>query len=786
MSIDGELVMPKEVEIFSVRELAPEVRANLDSADEDYAVTRRRSRAPSRIVDKASADLLSIFRTPTRIVDAVISYAGSRGLDAEATLENAYPLLHQLYNARVLVPPDEKGAAPRRRELGVGSAVEGFRLLRSVQAFEDNEVFLGRNAAGQYAAIKFYAEGGERTTRALEREASMCKRVQHKRVPQVYSLARIDDGIALITEWVFGLDATNAAATLRRNASRHPLLALCVDIARAFADVHECGVLHGDVHPRNVLVEGGGSVRVIDFGLAQAIENATASEPRGGVAFYFDPEFAHAQLAHKQAILSVAGEQYSIASLLYQLWTGAYYVDWSLEREALLRQIIEVDPAPFASRNVPAWPELEAVLGKALQKRPERRFASMRAFVDALSELLPEAEARDRNAGLRNKERAREKELLDRTLQRFALGGLALRDGLAADAPLSSVNYGAAGVAYSLYTIARRRADPKLLALADIWTQRAFATSEKEGAFYRAELEIDRDSVGEVSLFHSMSGVYCVRALVSIAMGDPGGANSAMRSFVERSRGPCQRLDLTLGKASLLIGCTELVEATPVPWFFNADVVRSRGNEIAEELMALIRAQKVATSNEITMLGIAHGWAGIVFALLRWARATGVTVDASVVGVLDELADLAEPHGAGLRWPVHNSAKRSPTYMEGWCNGTAGHTMLYALAHEVLGAGKYGEFAERAAISAWGAETQLGTLCCGLGGTGYALLAAHRLTGSELWLERARVTTRRAAADSSKNFLRDSLYKGAVGVAVLAEDLKCPNAAAMPLFEPTR
>ena len=80
--------------------------------------------------------------------------------------------------------------------------------------------------------------------------------------------------------------------------------------------------------------------------------------------------------------------------------------------------------------------------------------------------------------------------------------------------------------------------------------------------------------------------------------------------------------------------------------------------------------------------------------------------------------------------------------------------MLYALAHEVLGAGKYGEFAERAAISAWGAETQLGTLCCGLGGTGYALLAAHRLTGSELWLERARVTTRRAAADSSKNFLR--------------------------------
>ena len=155
MSIDGELVMPKDVEIFSVRELAPEVRATIDATDEDYALTRRRSRAPSRIVDKASADLLTMFRAPARIVDAVLSYAGARGLDAEVTLEHAYPLLHQLYEAQVLVPPDEKGAAGRQRELGVGSVVEGFRLVRSVQALEDNEVFLGRNAGGQYAAVKF-------------------------------------------------------------------------------------------------------------------------------------------------------------------------------------------------------------------------------------------------------------------------------------------------------------------------------------------------------------------------------------------------------------------------------------------------------------------------------------------------------------------------------------------------------------------------------------------------------------------------------------------------------
>lgn len=602
----------------------------------------------------------------------------------------------------------------------------------------------------------------------------------------MYSLARSGSGIALLSEWIFGADATNACVwRQRREAHRQErLLTLCAEIASAFAEVHDSGVLHGDVHPRNVLVEGQGAVRLIDFGLAQTVEQAGESGPRGGVAFYFDPEFAEAQRAQKAAMLSAAGEQYSVASLLYQLWTGVYYIDWSLERDELLRQIVEEPPVPFEARSVPAWPAIEEALRRALEKRSERRFPSMRAFAEALGALMPEAAARDRSAALHHKERAREKDLLDRILRRCAPGGDALRDGLAAS-PLASVNYGAAGIAYAIYSIARRRGDPQLLALADVWAQKAFRLSSHEKAFYDPELEITRGTVGEVALFHSPSGLHCVRALVSIAMGDVSGANRAIQAFLALSRGPCDKPDLTLGKASLLLGCAELVESMPSSWFVDMEPVRVRGDEIAAELATLLESDQLATSARIPALGVAHGWAGIAFALLRWARATGKDVHPAVVAALDELAALAEPHGDGLRWTVHNSTS-PPSYMEGWCNGTAGYAMLYGLAHEVLDAGRFGETAERAALSAWAAETQLGTLCCGLGGIGYAMLAIHRLTGSDLWLERARATTRRAAADSSKYFMRDALYKGAVGVAVLAEDIKRPETAAMPLFEPVR
>lgn len=175
MSIDAELLLPTDVHIFPVRELAPQVRANFDATDEDYAITHRRSRSPSRIINKDSADLLERFRKPTRIVDAVLAFAGGRGLDPEATLEEAYPLLHHLYRVKVLVPAEGGGAI--ESELEVGSIIEGFRLLRCVQVLDDNEVFLGRNPAGQYAAVKFYRKPEEPIVRALEHEAGMLQRV---------------------------------------------------------------------------------------------------------------------------------------------------------------------------------------------------------------------------------------------------------------------------------------------------------------------------------------------------------------------------------------------------------------------------------------------------------------------------------------------------------------------------------------------------------------------------------------------------------------------------------
>jgi len=216
---------------------------------------------------------------------------------------------------------------------------------------------------------------------------------------------------------------------------------------------------------------------------------------------------------------------------------------------------------------------------------------------------------------------------------------------------------------------------------------------------------------------------------------------------------------------------------------FELASARTRGEELARDVLDFLESGPIESSELLTTLGLAHGWAGLAFALLRWARAAGHDPGPVVRTRLDELAMLAEPCGAGLRWPV---AKGGAAFMDGWCNGSAGYAMLYAQAHEVLGASALGEIAERAATSAYQSDIALGSLCCGQAGIGYALLAVHRITGSPQWLERAHSCARRAAADRSPHFLRDALYKGAVGAALLTEELQAPSTAAMPLFEPLR
>ena len=918
-ALSGPLVLPADVLLVPVADLSQAARLQLNCQDGDVAITRPRLRTPSRLVSAGAAELLREFATPSTVVEAVIRRSRACGDDPEATLEGAYPLLARLVREGFLVSASDAEARRIEASWEAGERIAGCTVQCCLQVLEDTEVYQVRSGpARREAALKIErsAGGAERASapsaaggrieraagdaggrRAparrgvaarLDREAAILAHLARRAraglgaagprgasdpvAPRLLAAGRWQERRFLLLEWCAGVDAQTAAVEARERGGeggRAAILALCRAVAGAYATLHRQGVLHGDVHPRNVLVPAGGGVRLIDFGLACRRGGPAGLAPpgRGGVAFYFEPEYAAAVLAGRTPPdVSAAGEQYAVAVLLYLLAAGTHYLDFSLERETMLRQIAELSPRTFAERGAGAWPELEAVLGRALAKAPADRFPSLDALAAALQGVPvaataaapPVATAAGPAASLATALRRASPaaELLAEVLAHVRPGGRLWESGLP-EAPFASVQLGAAGVALALYRMALAREDAELLSQADLWSARAASAEDGAGpaadpAFYNPRLDITPETVGRASLLHTAPGVRCTAALIANALDDRAGAARATAAFVAAARQPCPSPDLALGRSGLLLGGSLLLDALAGAGGAGADAEAVAGGKaeavavagagapdrspaarrppkgpppappdlllaLGDELLAGIWRQidplpPLSAWPEAPNLGMAHGWAGYLYATLRWCQAAARPLPAGLAVRLGELADSAESWGRGARWRWHGqppaeahglAAPAAPRWMAGWCNGSAGMVHLWTLASRMqalspesnpataprgraaAGSDRWLQLAHAAAWHAWEADDQVESLCCGLAGRAYALLDLYQAGAGAEWLERARLLADRAAASAAAPEVTDashSLYRGQLGIAVLAADLERPESAAMPLF----
>jgi hypothetical protein len=153
VAITDPLVLPPDVLLLPVAELSEDVRNRFTHEEGDVAITHPRLRTPSRVLDARSAALLSEFRSPRTIVEAVIRFSRARESDPEETLEKAYPLLQGLLESGFLVPeaaPEAAGIVPSLRP---GEEIGGFVVRECVRGLEDTEIYLVRDG-GVPAALK--------------------------------------------------------------------------------------------------------------------------------------------------------------------------------------------------------------------------------------------------------------------------------------------------------------------------------------------------------------------------------------------------------------------------------------------------------------------------------------------------------------------------------------------------------------------------------------------------------------------------------------------------------
>lgn len=779
MTFAGEFHLPPDLTLVPVDELPADLREKLTFENGDYALTRPQSRTPSQIVDARAADLIREFIRPTTLVQAILRVAQTHGTSAQETLVEACPLLERLLAGGFLVAEGASEGSPS--DLGRGDLVGRWEIVATIQVVDDVEVHQVRDGH-RIAVLKIERPGDPRPAAAAmrEREARVLSALDGTVAPRLLEVGRHAGRAFLAIEWCRGIGAATYAEELRGENDRASMLELCRAIATAYAIVHAHGYVHGDVHPRNILVGPERRIALIDFGLAVSQDDADTTMERAGVAFYHEPELAAAFVAGRRLPPpSPAGEQYGVAALLYMLATGTHYADFSLERETMLRQIIAERPRPFRTRGVAAWPQLEAVLERALAKSPHDRFASMEEMTGALDSVSVPRDRRRRSTSVSPA----------RSLLATLTAELRDRGALAqgpSTAPTASLFLGAAGVACALYRLAMLRDSAADLASADLWLTAAENAADSPDAFLDEAAGLSAHVVGTITPFHTASGVAAMRALISNAAGDAVAAREAAARFLRLARNGAgtKNRDLTLGRSGALLASALLGDMLPDEAPERSEIASFGGSMLDTLWNELDALAPIALQSEPPNLGIAHGWCGYIYATLRFCRTFGHPLPCTLRDRLNELADLAEPWERGARWHWNDSGPVGG-FMSGWCNGSAGFVQLFTLAHRKFAEQRFLDVAIAAAWNAWEGDDGNGTLCCGEAGRAYALATlARHLGGETTWLARARRLADRAAVAIAQSSEKPrSLFKGPIGVALLAADLDRPQAAAFPFLE---
>ncbi len=264
-----------------------------------------------------------------------------------------------------------------------GQVLDGrYTLIRRIGSGGMADVWLARDGElGREVALKVlhdnFARDQEFVSR-FRREASSAAGLQHPNVVGVFDRGAVEDTYYIAMEYVEG-------APLRDLINRGLTIPEAVEVTRqvlaAAGFAHERGLVHRDLKPMNVLIDGSGRVRVTDFGIARAAGGSEITRTGSvlGTAQYLSPEQAQGME------VTATSDVYAVGIILFEMLTGRVPFEGDNAVAIAMKQVSEQPPPP-SSINPAVPPALDSVVLRALAKDPAARYqsaAEMTAALDA-------------------------------------------------------------------------------------------------------------------------------------------------------------------------------------------------------------------------------------------------------------------------------------------------------------------------------------------------------------------------------------------------------------------
>jgi len=257
----------------------------------------------------------------------------------------------------------------------IGAVVDGLEVRELVAKGGMGEVYKAFDPQlRRFVALKIVAEVFARQEEFIgrfEREARAASSISHPNVAQIYSFGRWDGRPYYVMEFVEG---ESLADVLRRRGRISGLR--CLDYLQQACDglkaAHDRGLIHRDIKPGNLMLEPGGRLKIVDFGLARRVgedSDLTRSGMLLGTPRYMSPEQALASgVDHRSDI-------YSLGATFYHLFAGEAPFDAETPIALMMRHVHEA-PVPLKQRNPRMPTGVCQIVDRMLAKAPAARYQS--------------------------------------------------------------------------------------------------------------------------------------------------------------------------------------------------------------------------------------------------------------------------------------------------------------------------------------------------------------------------------------------------------------------------
>ncbi|HVS03397.1 MAG TPA: protein kinase [Thermoanaerobaculia bacterium] len=264
----------------------------------------------------------------------------------------------------------------------IGQKVANYEILERLGAGGMGVVFRARHLRlDRPAALKFLPPQlgqDEALKQRFLQEARAASALDHPNICTIYDVGETADGQLFIAM------AYYPGETLRARIERGPLplaeaLDVALGIARGLGQAHGAGIVHRDVKPANVMVDGRGEVKLLDFGLAKLAgeERLTRTGSSLGTPAYMAPE----QVLGEE--VGPAADLWALGVVLHEMLAGALPFAASDPR-ALAYAILHQDPEPLPARRPEAPEALARLVRRALSRDPAARHPGAAALAAEL------------------------------------------------------------------------------------------------------------------------------------------------------------------------------------------------------------------------------------------------------------------------------------------------------------------------------------------------------------------------------------------------------------------